>query len=254
MDRQSRPEKDVVATCNQLLDVNSKYGVLSGHMEKILKLQWALFFQNPIARPDTLMHGINASMGNLFDGAPQILPIPPEVPADVPRVQMRSENGKYNCNIACSRLDFILDGSNQNETSWAEMIQDFLAKVKLFTAEAFKESKFIRFGLIGNFFIPDNAASSSMTRKYLKVDLNTAEEINLRFNKGSSSFGFQLNNITSISTAFIDINGNAEKGIFIELDVNNIPTLDITSQDDLLQLVEKHIPSFAPSKVKGLVK
>jgi len=223
-------------------------------MEKIIKLQLALFFQNSLSRPDNLMVGINASMGNLFDGMPQIVPIPPDAPADIPRVNMRSENGKYNCNIACSRIDFILNAENQNEDNWPEIMQDFLAKVKLFSNEIFKKSKFVRFGLIGNFFIPDKSASNSMTKKYLKVDLNTAEEINLRFNKRSTSHGFQLNNITSINTAFAETNGLIEKGIFIELDINNIPTQDTTNQDSLLQLVEKQIPSFSPDKIKGLVK
>ncbi|MGP8289991.1 hypothetical protein ACT3OH_06995 [Vreelandella zhanjiangensis] len=146
-------------------------------MEKIVKLQLALFFQNPISRPDNLMGGVNSSMGNLFDAMPQILPIPADAPAEIPRVQMRSENGKYNCNIACSRVDFILSGDFRDEVVWPDLTKDFLAKVKLFIGNIFEQSKIVRFGLIGNFFIPDKSASASMTKKYLKVDLNWAEEI-----------------------------------------------------------------------------
>ncbi|MDO6694232.1 hypothetical protein Q4574_13140 [Aliiglaciecola sp. 3_MG-2023] len=223
-------------------------------MEKIVKLQLALFFNNLILRPDSLMNGINSSMGNLFDAMPQILPIPADAPADIPRVQMRSENGKYNCNISCSRVDFILNGDFTDEASWPDLTRDFMAKVKLFSSKVFDDSKINRFGLIGNFFIPDKSSSTSMTKKYLKVDLNTAEEINLRFNKRSSSHGFQLNNITSVNTAIFELNGKIDKGIFIELDVNNIPTEDSVKSDNLLQLIEKQIPSFSPDKVKGLVK
>ncbi|GAB2585483.1 hypothetical protein [Nitrincola alkalisediminis] len=223
-------------------------------MEKIVKLQLALFFQNQMSRPDNLMNGVNSSMGNLFDAMPQILPIPPEAPAEIPRVQMRSENSKYNCNIACSRIDFILNGDFRDEIAWPDITRDFLAKAKLFVSYVFSESKIIRFGLIGNFFIPDKSASTSMTRKYLKVDLNSAEEINLRFNKRSSSHGFSLNNITSINTAVAETNGLADKGIFIELDVNNIPTDEIIKTDSLLQFIEKQMPSFSPDKVNGLVR
>lgn len=223
-------------------------------MEKIVKLQLALFFQNPISRPDNLMGGVNSSMGNLFDAMPQILPIPADAPAEIPRVQMRSENGKYNCNIACSRVDFILNGDFRDEVVWPDLTKDFLAKVKLFIGSIFEQSKIVRFGLIGNFFIPDKSATTSMTRKYLKVDLNSAEEINLRFNKRTSSHGFNLNNISSINTALAEANGQADKGIFIELDINNVPTQEAIKSDELLQLIEKQMPSFSPDKVKGLVK
>lgn len=223
-------------------------------MEKIVKLQLALFFQNQVSRPDNLMGGINSSMGNLFDAMPQILPIPAEAPAEIPRVQMRSENGKYNCNIACSRVDFILNGDLRDEIIWPDLTKDFLAKVKLFISSVFDQSKVVRFGLIGNFFIPDKSATTSMTRKYLKIDLNSAEEINLRFNKLTSSHGYTLNNITSVNTALAEINGQTDKGIFIELDVNNAPTQDPIKLDAMLQLIEKQMPDFSPEKVKGLVK
>lgn len=223
-------------------------------MEKIVKLQLALFFQNQVSRPDNLMWGINSSMGNLFDAMPQILPIPAEAPAEIPRVQMRSENGKYNCNIACSRVDFILNGDFRDEVVWPDLTKDFLAKVKLFISSVFDQSKVVRFGLIGNFFIPDKSATTSMTRKYLKIDLNSAEEINLRFNKKTSSHGYTLNNITSVNTALAESNGQTDKGIFIELDVNNVPTQDPIKLDAMLQLIEKQMPDFSPEKVKGLVK
>ena len=223
-------------------------------MEKIVKLQLSLFFQYQVSRPDNLMGGINSAMGNLFDAMPQILPIPAEAPAEIPRVQMRSENGKYNCNIACSRVDFILNGDFRDEIVWPDLTKDFLAKVKLFISSVFEQSKVVRFGLIGNFFIPDKSATMSMTRKYLKIDLNSAEEINLRFNKKSSSHGYILNNITSVSTALAETNGQIDKGIFIELDVNNVPTQDPIKLDAMLQLIEKQMPEFSPEKVKGLVK
>ncbi len=223
-------------------------------MEKIVKLQLALFFQNPISRPDNLMGGINSSMGNLFDAMPQILPIPADAPLEIPRVQMWSENGKYNCNIACSRVDFILNGDFRDEVVWPDLTKDFLAKVKLFITSVFEESKIIRFGFIGNFYIPDKSATTSMTKKYLKIDLNSAEEIYLRFNKGSSSHGYNLNNITSINSAIAETNAQTNKGIFIELDVNNIPTVEHIKPEAMLQLIEKQMPSFSPEKVKGLVK
>jgi len=223
-------------------------------MEKLIKLQLALFFENPVSRPDSLMNGINSDLGNLFDAMPQIHPIPMEAPQDIPRVQMSSENGRYNCNIASSRIDFILSADLGGEFDWPEITKDFIAKTTLFINSVFSGTKIVRFGLIGNFFIPDKSASSTLTRKYLKIDLNSAEEINLRFNKNSSSYGLSLNNISSINTAIRETNEGHEKGVFIELDINNIPKLELLKSDTLVQLIEKHMPLFSPEKVKGLIK
>jgi hypothetical protein len=224
-------------------------------MEKIVKLQLALFFENPISRPDNLMGPINSDMGNLFDAMPQIIPIPMEAPLDIPRVQLRSENNQYNCNIAGSRIDFILNGNNTDEVNWPDITKDFIAKVNLFTKSVLNNEKVTRFGLIGNFFMPDKSSSASVTRKYLKIDLNSAEEINLRFNKRGASHGLDLNNITSINAAAIfEANGQPDKGVFIELDVNNIPTQKLLDSETLLQVINKIMPDFAPEKVKGLVK
>ncbi|EHW0638006.1 hypothetical protein L3I77_004349 [Vibrio vulnificus] len=223
-------------------------------MEQVIKLQLALFFESYQMRPDNLMHSINSDMGNLFDAMPQVIPMPVDAPLDIPRVQLRSENNRYNCNIAPSRVDFIINGNGSNESSWVQLTNDFLAKLRLFVHSVNSKAGSIRFGLIGNFFIPDNANSASITRKYLKVDLNSAEEINLRFNKRNSSHGLNLNNITSINTAIAEINNVPNKGVFIELDINNIPDNRRLDIENLIELVSKQLPNFAPEKVKGLVK
>lgn len=223
-------------------------------MEQVIKLQLALFFESYQMRPDNLMHSINSDMGNLFDAMPQIIPMPEDAPLDIPRVQLRSENNRYNCNIAPSRVDFIINGNGNNESSWVQLTNDFLAKLRLFVRSVNSKAGSIRFGLIGNFFVPDNANSASITRKYLKVDLNSAEEINLRFNKRNSSHGLNLNNITSINTAIAEINNVPNKGVFIELDINNVPDNRRLDIENLIELVSKQLPNFAPEKVKGLVK
>lgn len=220
-----------------------------------MKLQLAMFFQQPEFRPDMMMSQVNMDMGNLFDAMPQILSLPNDVPHDIPRVQMRSEDNKYNCNIAPARIDFILNGKDREEDAWPEIVKDFKAKASLFVKSVVGRSKVNRFGVIGNFFIPDKAPSHTISRKHLKVDLQSAEEINLRFNKRSSMHGLNLNNISSINTALAeDHAGGVEKGIFIELDVNNIPTSEAISAEMLNEVVSKILPTFSPEQVKGLVK
>ncbi|MEN9491790.1 MAG: hypothetical protein RJA63_2239 [Pseudomonadota bacterium] len=222
-------------------------------MERVLKLQLALFFLSPEQRPDSYYLPLNNDMGNLFDGMPQIIPLPFEAPHEIPRVTLRSSNDKYNCNISTSRIDLIFNEQGAPESDWFDITQDFMAKSTLFVKSMFGRTKFIRFGLIGSFFVPDKNPSATIGRKYLKQDMTTAEEVNIRYNKRSESHGQLLNNIVSINTATVAL-PKEEKGVYIERDVNNVPSNSSLKQDDILALISKFMPSFSPDQVRGLLK
>ena len=212
-----------------------------------------MFFQIPEARPDIHYSPINNDMGNLFDGMPQIIPLPFEAPHDIPRVTLRSGNDRYNCNIAASRIDLIFNEVGAPELEWPELMKDFSSKSTLFVKSVFSRIPIVRFGLVGSFFIQDKNASSSISRKYLKQDLSTAEEINFRYNKRAESHGLELNNIISINTASM-IFIQEEKGVYIERDINNIPTDTPLKQEEVLSLITKFMPTYGPDQIKGLIK
>lgn len=222
-------------------------------MEKIIKLQVALFFQAPESRPDIHYGPINSDMGNLFDGMPQIIPLPLEAPHEIPRVTLRSGNDRYNCNIAASRIDLIFNEVGAPELEWPEITKDFSAKSTLFIKSVFARIPIVRFGLVGCFFIPDKNAASSINRKYLKQDLGATEELNLRYNKKIESHGLELNNIFSINAASMAF-PQEEKGIYIERDINNVPAGTPLKQEEVLSLITKFIPTYGPDQIKGLVK
>lgn len=221
-------------------------------MEKIIKLQLALFFGVPELRPDRKYDKINEDMGNLFDAMPQIVPLPPEVPFELPRVVMSSSDQKYSCNIAGSRIDLYFNIQGEGEESWPSIVQDFKIKSKLFVRSVSQSFLVNRFGLVGAFFIPDRSAAMSLSRKFLKPDLGDLEEVNLRYNKRSRDHGLSLNNIYSINTA--EMGALGEQGILIERDVNNVVGPDTLDYNVVSSMVEKYLEMYSPEKVKSLVR
>jgi len=166
---------------------------------------------------------------------------------------LRSNDDRYNCNIAASRIDLIFNEVGKSETEWPEVTKDFSAKSALFVKSVFSRASIVRFGFIGSFFIPDKNAASSITKKYLKQDFGSSEELNLRYNKRTESHGLLLNNIFSINTASLAL-PNEENGIYIERDINNVPSDSVLKHDDVLAIVAKFISAYGPDQIRGLVK
>ena len=95
---------------------------------KIISLQFALFFRDIIERPDVEFSDLNENMMNIFDAMPSIIPIPRELPPEVPIVTQRSELNEYICNISRSRIDLHfqrIDDKRSNE----KILIDFNAKI-----------------------------------------------------------------------------------------------------------------------------
>lgn len=221
-------------------------------MEKIIRLQLALFFGVPELRPDRKSEKINEEMGNLFDAMPQIMPLPQEAPLDLPRVLMSSGDGKYSCHISCSRIDLYYNAGGQSEDAWPTVVQDFRIKCKLFIRTVCTDFVVNRFGLVGGFFIPDKSASANLIRKYIKPELGALEEINIRYNRKSQTHGLTLNNIFTINSA--EMSGTGEKGVFVERDTNNIIMSDRLDFDVVNGVVDKSLDTYAPEIIKGLAK
>ena len=70
---------------------------------KIENLQIALFFKNPILRPDIEFKSFIEKFNTLFDLMPTQIPIPNNAPLDIPLMILNSSNNLYSCNISKSR-------------------------------------------------------------------------------------------------------------------------------------------------------
>ena len=122
-------------------------------MDKLIKLQIALFFFEIETRPDRLISVVNDNLGNLFDAMPSIFPIPQEAPPEIPIVTLSDSNQRFSCSIARSRIDFsrvISAGEQLDETD--KVITDFQKKANLFVAAVSQAKKVVRFGFIAQYF------------------------------------------------------------------------------------------------------
>lgn len=221
---------------------------------KILNLQFAFFLSDIVERPDIDFSDLNAKMLNVFDAMPQMIPTPRELPPEVPVIILKSSNGKYGCNISRSRVDFTLARIDE-EKSNKDMLNDFNAKVSGLIKYILEKQEIVRFGMVARYFHKDNMAVRTLRKKYFTNAVDGAEELSLRYNKQSNSFGYSINDILEISAVNAITNGISEKGILVLRDINN--NLKPGSHFDfntLLKLSQKYAPRLSESEVEELVK
>lgn len=72
-----------------------------------VNLQVAVFFNNIVSRPDQLGNRMNAQMGNLFDAIPNTINLPPDVPDEIPLMQMSSTTSGNRLNVSRGRIDLF---------------------------------------------------------------------------------------------------------------------------------------------------
>lgn len=221
---------------------------------KIIGLQFAFFFKDIVARPDLEFSDLNNVMLNAFDGIPQIIPLPPQMPVEVPMVVLQSETQSYVCQISRTRLDFMVNRVDQVKSN-SDLLKDFNAKVFGLTKYILGCQEVVRFGMVARYFYQDNTAVKTLRAKFFTAAVEGSEELSLRCNKKSSSFGFDVNDVLEISAADVVTDGKAEKGIFIQRDINNSPhpgkALDL---DVLLKISQKYSHRISESEIEGLVK
>jgi hypothetical protein len=221
---------------------------------KIITLQFAFFLRDIVSRPDIEFGDLNQAMLNIFDGMPQIIPIPKELPPEIPVMVLRSNNNEYTCNISRSRIDFILNRIDDDKSNSA-LLQDFNAKISGITKAILDKQEVTRFGMVARYFHQDNMATRTIRNKFFTSTVDGTHELSLRFNKKSNAFGYGINDILEISAADIVNKGALTKGILIQRDINNAPIhgkdLDFST---LSNLSKKYATKISESEIEGLIK
>lgn len=220
---------------------------------RLLTIQFALFFRDIIERPDTAFSELNERMINLFDGMPSVLPVPRELPPEIPIVTLRSEKDGYSCNISRSRIDILfsrVDDKKQNK----EVFKDFNIKVAAFSKYVFEKQDVIRFGLVARYFKQDSDPVSTIKKKYFSNAVGSVAELSLRYNAQSSVQKKIINDVVEIGANQLAFNGQIIDGILVQRDINNVPVVnELLSVQELGELSTALSDRTSEEMIEGLI-
>jgi hypothetical protein len=114
---------------------------------RIISLQFAYFLRDVVERPDLEFGMLNSDMLNAFDAMPQMIPVPRELPTEVPVMVLSSSKKDYVCNISRSRIDFIINRIDDAKSN-SDLLKDFNAKVAGLTKSILSKQEVSRFGIL----------------------------------------------------------------------------------------------------------
>jgi hypothetical protein len=190
---------------------------------KILKIQTALFTKNlnisdDYAKSEILIE-IKKDIAAIFDGNPNIIPIPNDAPAEIPRIILNSKNSSYSCNISLNRTDVFLNKQEEPNGDILDKQKENVSKIFNFIKN--RGAIINRIGFVV-FYEEENEDNINFIKSnYLKDGiLDDLKELVIRYNKEETSLAeiSNLNNIIEISALknkkiinfFTDINTLAE--------------------------------------------
>ncbi len=163
-----------------------------------------------------------------FDGNPMVLPIPPDVPPEVPRIVLTDAGDTMRLQIAVSRSDLFL----RREATNLDIARFFLrATSTLETVLGVLDVRPGRLAAIGTFFYRCDDPASVLTAHFCKPDmvgqggslanLHSFElHAHRRFDLGE---GLSVNTWVRCKTGSVTEGGSSFRAIVVERDVNTIP-------------------------------
>ena len=216
-----------------------------------VNLQVAVFFNNIVSRPDQLGNRMNAQMGNLFDAIPNTINLPPDVPDEIPLMQMSSTTSGNRLNVSRGRIDLFTSADPLEQVNLNRFIEMQEALVFSYF-QALQNEKVVcnRLGLILTAFEESASAIEEIGKKYLTEIPPQSSELFLRMNIPYSLGNMGMNNIIEITSGSLtnDVLGLDKTGIIYKRDINNIPVSDVTLTTKRLKEIWKSAQKFFSNK------
>lgn len=218
---------------------------------KKISTQLAIFIEGSISRPDRFFEKLNTDLGEIIDQMPQVMPVPQEIPFEMPIVVGSSVSGKYSLNISKNRIDFIQNYSATEDNK--KQLLEFKSKCKLALSLSGIEYKISRIGMVGNFYVESQNPSAFITKKFFKKEDQNLEEASIRTNKISNEFGVKFNNVFSLSVATIGSQNYNGPAVIIQADSNILPNQPLVSKETLIEIFEKKSSAYSDEYINERV-
>ena len=222
---------------------------------KLLSIQMAIFSEENINRPDLLFNEVNEKMGGIVNGMPTIINLPPDVPADIPVVQARSNSGLVNVNVSRSRIDLIINFVYEHESAPFETYNTQKEVIKSFYKGVLSSITANRIGFVLTLFEPQVNGAKSVFEKYFSEKYSTKfVEASMRVNKQNMRKSVVYNNLRTVETTTLTVGNENIGGVLFQYDINNVLEQGKRINEDIIvYVVSQGIKHLSSESVKEMI-
>ena len=202
-------------------------------MEKqFIQIQIALFFKSDFTGPfESVSLKIKELFGNDLNS--QIIGIPNDAPAEIPRVTINSQ--LVNINFAKNRVDFF----SKNQNFFTENVEKIFELLNSFSISIG------RVGFVSNYFLESSEKKMKSIFKEDNVQIKNPKDINVRINEVIDIGSFKFNDSQAYATGSVkDTSGNEIKGVILTKDTNSLQeelAKNLFSKEKLITIYNKII-------------
>lgn len=192
-----------------------------------------------------LVAELNQKTSGLFDADPLILPLADDVPAEFPRIQLKSKEDSYRLSVAKSRLDFAVihrDGDEGVEFPDLKSI-DYLSRIFEVLAETIK-ARIVRGALVNNWAVHlDQVSAAEYLRKKYIIDsapISQPDELEVHYLRKATVSGFESNNWVRIRSARKASDPEDNRLVAVQMDINTLAEKEYDFTPDSLKSFLTH--------------
>ncbi|NQT83931.1 hypothetical protein HQ563_12970 [bacterium] len=190
-----------------------------------LFIQAAMFIRGMgFSDPLSIAQGIQHAVGGIFDGQPGVFPVPPNAPANVPRIVLKDGLQRYQCKVSAGRLDLAFDGSKKRASSTGAVWDEY-SEITRQLAEYLKKknpTRVWRLGLVVRLFkVLEGSANIHIREKYLRDDrFEDPYEMHLSVLNKENMGGFGINRWLRLRPMRKRDDPTNDSGLVVEIDIN----------------------------------
>ena len=210
------------------------------------KLQATVFTPNFIFSASEVLRKLINMEQNIFDGDPLVLPLPADVPKEIPRITLENKDKKYKLEVAPIRINFFRNSINENDKIIRKDVMTLAASI----LTELLDSLGIQCGRIAividrNYVIHDAAneiASHFCRDNFIEEPFDWPSEFEIHsLKKYFFLKKYEVNSWVRIRSAHMRLNGGILRSVInVQQDINTIAVAtEDYSKEDIIFFYEK---------------
>lgn len=116
----------------------------------VARMQVVLFGQVVLGKKVQVAAELSNQLADLFDEEPILLPVPDDAPAEIPRIILRSKDGKHSSNINLNGVGFVYTEKDKLSRKLQGIREEFLTSVGNFTKVLIKSRVIVKVSRLGS--------------------------------------------------------------------------------------------------------